>query len=132
MGGWGVDISAPIVLVALCADDAEEASRQLIRIGFTDVGRWLDLSEWVADSRTVRSVHRRQMADLAESLLSGEVVWKLRLRRTAGSDRYELVAGWRRYCAAQLDKLAQVPVVIDDDGSDTGLRTPCLSGHPPP
>ena len=79
--GWVVDISAPIVLVALTADDAEEASRQLIRIGFTDVGRWLDLTEWVADSRTVRSVHRRQMADLAESLLSGEVVTVVDVRQ---------------------------------------------------
>ena len=73
--GWVVDISARIVLVAASADDAEEATRQLVRIGFTGLGTWLDLSDWeaefasrpvgatAADARPRRITARRRRCD---------------------------------------------------------------------
>ncbi|HEX4579638.1 MAG TPA: rhodanese-like domain-containing protein, partial [Candidatus Dormibacteraeota bacterium] len=69
--GWVVDIDTPVILVADSTDDAIEATRQLIRIGFTRVGRWLDFSDWVADGRSADCVTRRSMADLAESMVAG-------------------------------------------------------------
>jgi hydroxyacylglutathione hydrolase len=79
--GWVIDITTSIVLVARSTDDAEEATRQLIRIGFTDVGRWVDLADWTAESREVRRVQQLQMAELAESLLDGEAVTVVDVRQ---------------------------------------------------
>lgn len=69
--GWVVDIDTPVVLVADSSDDAEEATRQLVRIGFSGVGRWMPFAGWPATGRPVRSVRRGSMADLAEQILDG-------------------------------------------------------------
>jgi hydroxyacylglutathione hydrolase len=69
--GWVVDIDTTVILVADSADDATEAMRQLIRIGFTHVGGWLEFAQWVAGGRSAVCVTRLGMADLAESILDG-------------------------------------------------------------
>jgi len=75
------DIDEDIVLVAEAAADAEEATRQLVRIGFTRVGRWLDFGDWTAQDRPVRSVVRRTMSDLAELVLDGGLVTVVDVRQ---------------------------------------------------
>jgi hydroxyacylglutathione hydrolase len=42
-----------------------------VRIGFTRVGRWMDLADWTRQDRPIRSVARRSMSDLAEVVLDG-------------------------------------------------------------
>ena len=69
--GWVVDIDADVVLVADSESDAEEATRQLVRIGFTCLGRWLNFDDWAAELRPAQSVVRRTMGDVAECVLDG-------------------------------------------------------------
>jgi len=69
--GWVLDIDDEVVLVADSAADAEEATRQLVRIGFTRVGRWLKYRDWDQEHRPTRSVSRHTMSDLAEHILDG-------------------------------------------------------------
>lgn len=70
--GWVVDIEAPVVLVAAAEAAAEEASRQLVRIGFRDLRGWLDAHDWIAGGRATTSVVSCTMGDLAERILDGE------------------------------------------------------------
>jgi hydroxyacylglutathione hydrolase len=70
--GWVVDIDLPVVLIADSATAAEDATRQLARIGFRRPRGWLDARDWVADGRPTRSVSRCTMGDLAERILDGE------------------------------------------------------------
>ena len=79
--GWVLDIDTNVVLVAESATDAEEATRQLVRIGFTRVGRWLDFGDWAAQDRPVRGVVRRTMSDLAELVLDGGLVTVVDVRQ---------------------------------------------------
>ena len=70
--GWVVDIDARVVLVAGSAAAAEEATRQLVRIGFGRPLGWLDPHDWVDDGRETRTVTRCTMGDLAERILDGD------------------------------------------------------------
>jgi hydroxyacylglutathione hydrolase len=70
--GWVVDIDQPVVLIAESAGAAEDATRQLTRIGFRGARGWLDARDWVEDGRHSRSVGRCSMGDLAERILDGE------------------------------------------------------------
>ncbi len=70
--GWVVDIDTAVVLVANTAADAEDAARQLLRIGFAQPRGWVGEADWVADGRSVRSVARCTMVDLAERILDGD------------------------------------------------------------
>lgn len=52
------------------------------------------------------------LQDLANSLKQKGVIQPLIVRAIAGTDRYEIVAGERRWRAAQIAKLHELPVVI--------------------
>ena len=120
--GWVIDITASIVLVARSADEAEEATRQLIRIGFTDVGRWLDLSDWVAETRAVRSLRSGRMADLAESLLDGEAVTVVDVRQER-----EWAAGHIPGAVHALpDAMLALAATVD---TNAPVAVHCASGH---
>ena len=55
------------------------------------------------------------LSELADSLRTKGVIQPLIVRRSvAGSERYEIVAGERRWRAAQLAQLHEVPVVVRD------------------
>lgn len=79
--GWVVDIDTPVVLVAASEAAAEEATRQLRRIGFHDLRGWLDAHDWITDGRPTASVVRRTMGDLAERILDGEHVTVIDVRQ---------------------------------------------------
>lgn len=54
------------------------------------------------------------LQDLANSLKQKGVIQPLIVRTIPGTDRYEIVAGERRWRAAQIAKLHELPVVIRD------------------
>ncbi|HSP64894.1 MAG TPA: rhodanese-like domain-containing protein, partial [Candidatus Deferrimicrobium sp.] len=70
--GWVIDIDQPVVLVADSARAADDASRQLARIGFHRRRGWLDAQAWIGEGRQTRSVTRCTMGDLAERILDGD------------------------------------------------------------
>lgn len=57
---------------------------------------------------------REELESLADSIRQKGVIQPLIVRRKAGRDVYEIVAGERRWRAAQLAHLHEVPVVIRD------------------
>jgi ParB family chromosome partitioning protein len=57
---------------------------------------------------------REELESLADSIRQKGVIQPLIVRRKAGRDVYEIVAGERRWRAAQLAQLHEVPVVIRD------------------
>ncbi|WP_337311266.1 MBL fold metallo-hydrolase [Candidatus Aeolococcus gillhamiae] len=79
--GWVVDIGTPVALVAASEPAAEEATRQLRRIGFHDLRGWLDAHDWIADGRATATVVRCTMGDLAERILDGEHVTVIDVRQ---------------------------------------------------
>lgn len=79
--GWVADIDTAVILVADSAEDAAEATRQLIRIGFTRVGRWLEFADWLVGGRSAACVTRRSMADLAEGILDGSEITVIDVRQ---------------------------------------------------
>jgi ParB family transcriptional regulator, chromosome partitioning protein len=52
------------------------------------------------------------LRELADSLLQKGVIQPLIVRRVAGTDSYEIVAGERRWRAAQLAQLHELPAII--------------------
>jgi ParB family chromosome partitioning protein len=54
------------------------------------------------------------LQDLAASIRERGIIQPLIVRRRAGSDEYEIVAGERRWRAAQIATLHEVPVIVRD------------------
>jgi ParB family transcriptional regulator, chromosome partitioning protein len=59
-----------------------------------------------------RLFQQERLAELAQSIRANGIIQPLVVRKVA--DRYQLVAGERRWRAAKLAQLAQVPVVVQD------------------
>ena len=79
--GWVTDIDTPVVLIAGSASAADEATRQLGRIGFHDLRGWIDVSDWVVEARPVRGVRRCTMSDLTERILDGDEITVIDVRQ---------------------------------------------------
>jgi hydroxyacylglutathione hydrolase len=120
--GWVLDIDADVVLVAESATDAEEATRQLVRIGFTHVGRWLDFGDWIDERRPVRSVVRRTMNDLAECVLDGGAVTVVDVRQ-----EYEWAGGHLPGAVHALP--AAMPALARDVDREAPVAVHCATGH---
>lgn len=61
-----------------------------------------------------RAFEPRALQDLADSLRQKGVIQPLIVRKIANQDTYEIVAGERRWRAAQIAKLHELPVIIRD------------------
>jgi ParB family transcriptional regulator, chromosome partitioning protein len=61
-----------------------------------------------------RSFSEAELVDLSQSIRTHGVVQPIIVRRKAGSDTYEIVAGERRWRASQIAGLTEVPVIIRD------------------
>lgn len=61
-----------------------------------------------------RSFSEAELVDLSQSIRTHGVVQPIIVRRKAGSDAYEIVAGERRWRASQIAGLTEVPVIIRD------------------
>lgn len=59
-----------------------------------------------------RDFDRAALEELAESIRSKGIIQPLVVRKLADRDKYEIVAGERRWRAAQIANLHQVPVVV--------------------
>jgi len=95
-------------LSALFGDDGEEAPAQgegqrAVPIEFLEPGRY----------QPRRRFDEEAVSSLAESIRERGVLQPLLVRRV-GADRYEIVAGERRWRAAQLAGLHEVPVIVRD------------------
>lgn len=67
-----------------------------------------------------RLFQQERLAELAQSIRANGIIQPLVVRKVA--DRYQLVAGERRWRAAKLAQLAQVPVVVQDIPDDRLLE----------
>ncbi|MGV8952095.1 MAG: ParB/RepB/Spo0J family partition protein [Cypionkella sp.] len=61
-----------------------------------------------------RDFQPQALKDLADSLLQKGVIQPLIVRKSALQDKYEIVAGERRWRAAQIAQLHELPVIIRD------------------
>ena len=68
-----------------------------------------------------RHFDQEALEQLAESITNHGIIQPL-LVRALGADSYEIIAGERRWRAAQLAKLHEVPVVIQELTDDTALE----------
>lgn len=68
-----------------------------------------------------RQFDREELADLARSIRKHGVVQPVVVRRS-GSDKYEIIAGERRWRAAQQAGLVEIPVLIRDVDDKTALE----------
>jgi ParB family chromosome partitioning protein len=65
-------------------------------------------------------MHAEALAELADSIRSQGVIQPI-LVRPVGEDQYEIIAGERRFRAAQMAGLSEVPVVIRDVPDESAL-----------
>lgn len=67
-----------------------------------------------------REIPQESLQELSESIRQQGILQPLVVRNLAG-DQYEIIAGERRWRAAQLAGLTQVPVIIKDISDETAL-----------
>ena len=65
--------------------------------------------------------NEQKLEELAQNIKSQGILNRLIVRRIAGTDKYELVAGGRRFRAAQKAGLSEVPVVVKKLADDEAL-----------
>lgn len=120
--GWVVDITAPVVLIAASADDAQEATRQLVRIGFDDVRGWLDIHDWIQEGRATRTVTRCTMAALTERILGGGDITVIDVRQDA-----EWAGG---HLPGAVHALApDLPAIVDRLDREAPIAVHCATGY---
>ena len=80
-------------------------------------------------SRNPRNPRRQfdeaELQDLANSIRQHGIVQPV-VARTIGADRYEIIAGERRWRAAQLAGFTEIPVIIRDVDDRTRSKSPSL------
>lgn len=69
-----------------------------------------------------RHFDEAELQDLAGSIRQHGIVQPVVVRTFAGSNRYEIIAGERRWRAAQLAGLVEIPVIIRDVDDRTALE----------
>ncbi|MGH7721951.1 MAG: MBL fold metallo-hydrolase [Candidatus Dormibacteria bacterium] len=120
--GWIVDIDAPLILVAGSARAAEEATRQLVRIGFHDLRGWLDPRDWIAEGRAVGRVPRCTMAELSERILDGHDLTVIDMRQGA-----EWAGG---HLPGAVHTLApDLPAIIEHLDHTSPIAVHCATGY---
>jgi hydroxyacylglutathione hydrolase len=120
--GWLVDINAPVLLIAESADAAQEATRQLVRIGFDDVRGWLDIHDWIEEGRATRAVTRRTMRDLTGRILAGADITVIDVRQDA-----EWAAG---HLPGAVHALApDLPAIVDRLDREAPIAVHCATGY---
>jgi hydroxyacylglutathione hydrolase len=119
--GWVVDIDRPLVLIAGSASAAQEATRQLVRIGFHDLRGWLDPHDWTEEGRVMRSVTRCTMGDLTERILDGGNITVIDVRQES-----EWAGG---HLPGAVHALApDLPAIIDHLDREAPIAVHCATG----
>ena len=75
---------------------------------------WCRLIGWSRTRSNRAGFPAEELESLADSIRQKGVIQPLIVRRKPGRDVYEIVAGERRWRAAQLAQLHEVPVVVRD------------------
>src|ERR1035437_9521526 len=104
--GKGLGSLLPTRQQAVAAPPAPDSSAQTVPIDSIDPN----------PLQPRRAFQPERLADLAQSIRSNGIIQPLVVRRVG--DRYQLVAGERRWRAAKLAELHQVPVVVRDIPDD--------------
>lgn len=108
--GKGLGSLLPTRQQAVAAPPAPDSSAQTVPIDSIDPN----------PLQPRRAFQPERLADLAQSIRSNGIIQPLVVRRVG--DRYQLVAGERRWRAAKLAELHQVPVVVRDIPDDRLLE----------
>ncbi|MDH5327272.1 MAG: ParB/RepB/Spo0J family partition protein [Gammaproteobacteria bacterium] len=66
-------------------------------------------------------MHNESLEDLANSIRAQGILQPIVVRKLAGSDRFEIIAGERRWRAAQLAELHEVPAVVRDVSDNAAI-----------
>ncbi len=101
--GLGRGLDALLGDVAIKAGSERDASMQKLPIELMQRGKYQPRREMDSD----------RLQELADSISAQGLVQPVIVRKI-GNDRYEIIAGERRWRAAQLAGLAEIPVVIRD------------------
>src|SRR5476649_2046023 len=111
--GLGRGLSALIgdEAAAVKGDAAIRKDTRTLPVAFLQPGRY----------QPRKSFEEQPLADLAASIKEKGVLSPI-LVRPIGADRYEIVAGERRWRAAQIAKLHDVPVVVRELADDQALE----------
>jgi ParB family chromosome partitioning protein len=111
--GLGRGLSALIgdEVAAVKGEPALKKDTRSLPVAFLQPGRY----------QPRKSFDEQPLADLAASIKEKGVLSPI-LVRPIGADRYEIVAGERRWRAAQLAKLHDVPVVVRELADDQALE----------
>ena len=111
--GLGRGLSALIgdEAAAVKGDAAVRKDTRTLPVAFLQPGRY----------QPRKSFEEQPLADLAASIKEKGVLSPI-LVRPIGADRYEIVAGERRWRAAQIAKLHDVPVVVRELADDQALE----------
>lgn len=107
-------------LSALLGDEAEDMT-QLERLR---TGRTLPVDQLCPSPfQPRRHMDKDDLAELAQSIAEKGILQPLLVRRTGGDDQsYEIIAGERRWRAAQMAQVHDVPVVIKDLSDQEALE----------
>ena len=111
--GFGRGLSALIgdEAAAVKGEPAPRKIRARLPVAFLQPGKY----------QPRKTFDEEPLADLAASIKEKGVLSPI-LVRPLGADRYEIVAGERRWRAAQMAKLHDVPVVVRELGDDQALE----------
>ena len=120
--GWVLDIDTDLVLVATSTTDAQEAVRQLVRIGFTHIGRWLDFADWEDGARPVVALARHTMSDVADRILDGHSLTLIDVRQ-----EHEWAEGHLPGAVHALPPA--MPRLAAELDRDAPVAVHCASGH---
>ena len=112
--GLGRGLSALMADVALSSGSSKEAQRATISLPVEQIA--------ANPNQPRRDFSPQSLAELADSIRQKGVVQPLIVRPTANAELFEIVAGERRWRAAQVAGLHQVPVLIKDYSDEEVLE----------
>ncbi len=79
----------------------------------------LNLKKLVPSATNPRkSVSKSDLRDLADSIKAQGILNPLLVRKVKGNGHFEIIAGWRRFQAAEILGLKSVPVIVKDADDD--------------
>ena len=114
--GRGLDalLSKPAVEPVAVSGDADTSGLKMIPLDLLQRGQYQPRVD----------MRQESLQDLADSIKSQGVVQPIVVRpigKTAGSQRYEIIAGERRWRAAQLAEIPDIPAIVRDVADEDAI-----------
>ena len=76
-----------------------------------------------------KDMHPDQLEELAASIRSQGIMQPIIVRPLAGKNRYEIIAGERRWRAAQIAQLDVVPALVRDVPDEAAIAIALIENH---